>query len=383
MTSSIKISTGKFTGPDKIAAFRTFKTGVESLAEARQTRFDPLGLLGFVISEAEWNLLPENVIAADPAANPPVVAGFRPLPTIPDQPEMPAAAAAAGHFARFKYLTDVRDGVTDDLFALKQAIMDALDEGDMATITHPLRGTRDITHAGIMAALQSIYGKVQPADAIRWKASLADNVEPGTTLAQRMAQHKRTVLLLADIADVNQFEQLSLFKTAMATHVDVAACIERYEHANPNVFMRTFADLETFLSIHDPPLSTMSSLGYSNATTPAPDQDTDGMALAANNKPRELIPRADTRYGSGRGGRGGRGGAERGRSDRTGRYPGRGQSARTPMYCYAHGYRGHSGPDCDHMAANLARDGGPYSPKNVAATSHLDDTSGSWYNAPN
>jgi hypothetical protein len=375
MASSLKLSSGKFTGPDKIANFRTFKTAVDSLAEARQKHFDPLGLLGFVISEAEWNLIPGNAIAADPTAAPPIIAGIRPRPTLPTYPELPNAGATASAFTRFKHLVDIFNGVTNDLFELKQAIMDALDEGDMASIMHPVRGVRDVDHAGIMRILHGTYGRIQEADIHRWRSSLADNAEPGMTLIQKLTQHKRTVLLLENSATVNNFDQIHLFKTAMATHADVTACIARYDHANPDTFARTFAGMEAFLILHAPPLTSMSSLGYSNATTTRVplDQEETAAALATTTRQTDRDrSKPDTRNATGRG-----------RGGRAGRYTGgRGTIAHTPTYCYAHGYVQHSGKDCDYMASRMISDGGTYSPKNVATASHLDDPTGSRRNAP-
>ena len=350
--------------------------------------FEDYGLLGFVISQAEWNLLPGNQIAADAAANPPIIAGFAPMPTIPPRPDLPLANAAAGAVARFKALKDDRKSLLADLLALKQAILDGLDEKDMETITHPVTGTMNISHADIMASLNEVYGIVSPTDINRWRSSLADTIERDMTLAQRVNQHKKLVLLLSDAAAaVNEFDQIACFKASTATQPEVTACISRYEHDNPVASTRTFNALSIYLALHKPAVTTMGSLGYSNAATAitAATQEespallalaaTVATALAAIQRLQSATPaaRPPTRN------------AGRGRPGQAGR--GRGAAGRGPFpanekYCYLHGWCAHHGAACDKMAADMWRDGGRYTDRNVACKSHLDDPTGSKKNAP-
>ena len=262
----MKIATGKFEGPDKTANFKIFKMEVEALARSLQTEmFDNYGLLSVVITQAELNLLPGNQIVANAAAVPAIPAGFVPMPIIPIRPDYPAANATAGAVARFKAMKDDRKALLADLLALKQAILDGLDEKDIATITDPVTGTMNVSHLDIMTSLHEVYGVVSPSDINRWRSSLADAIERDMTLAQRINQHKKIVLLLRDaVAAVNEFDQISCFKTATATQAEVTACIARYEHDNPVASTRTFHALATYLALHKPAVTTMGSLGYSN-----------------------------------------------------------------------------------------------------------------------
>ena len=372
------IAGGKFEGPDKVASFRIFKMEVEALAAARQKNFDIYGLLAFVMTLQEWNLRPRNILAADPAAVPPILAGFRPMPTIPDLPDVPVLGAVHSAFTRYNIFMAARDSLIEDLFKLKQAILAALDEKDLALVSDPIDGTMSITHAGIMARLFRDYGRIQASDIDRWKTSLAANIEAGTTLAQRIGIHKRTTLLLRGVATVHDYDQIQSFKIAFATHAAVIACIERFEHDHPDPITRTFDQLADYLTLHSPPISTMAALGYSNSATNEDHAGDEPMqlaeALATIQRLKEAVPPARQTLRSGRG---------TGRTYHAGRTAG-GRSSNAPnkKYCFVHGYCNHLGANCDVMASDMARDGGSYTNKNVTCASHLDDPAASKRNAP-
>ena len=380
----MKIATGKLEGPDKVANYRIFKIEVESLARSLQVEEYDYGLLGFVITQAEWNRLPLNTIVANPAAVPPILAGFIPMPTIPVRPELPAPNAGAGVFSRHRSLKEDRRAIIADLLALKQAILAGLDDKDIATITDPTTGSMELSHAQIMAALTAVHGTVTSSDITRWRLSLSEPIDPNTTLAQKISQHKKTALLLRDIAAVNEFDQIAFFKAAFATQVEVMACTMRYEHDAPNTLTRTFADLATYLALHNPPLSTMTSLGYSNAATTGPST-ADAATLVSMSADIATALAAiqrlqETRTASGHAGRNN---YSRGNQDRDRRNASaRGAGTRPTKYCFLHGYCSHTGAECNIMANDMARNGGLYTNRNIASTSHLDDTSGSKKNSP-
>ena len=73
----------------------------------------------------------------------------------------------------------------------------------------------------------------------------------------------------------------------------------------------------------------------------------------------------------------------RGKQDRAGRNAGdRGVGLRATKYCFLHGYGAHTGAECNVMANDMAGNGGLYTNRNIASTSHLDDTSGSKRSSP-
>jgi hypothetical protein len=184
--------------------FHSWVRAVRNLARTSSTSSN-IGLLGFVLTPEEIAEIfddPDNVPEA-------IVA--RPGP-------VPAIAAGADAFARYKLQRDVYILQQADLSAFTTIFLQSIDVASIDSIQDPDLGLIAMTVLDIMTAMRDLHGALSTSDVIQCRDSLRTTFDPATSsLKQLIADHARIHAQLASVGqDLSPFDQIQFLRESVA-----------------------------------------------------------------------------------------------------------------------------------------------------------------------
>lgn len=308
-TSSIVISECLATNPHE-AYPRWLLEVCQAASETLSADFN-YGLLGLIVTNAQWAALPGNTVI-DP------VTGIAAIANVPDpqEPGILANNAAAGASQVHREQSEAARRFRMGKAVLLKAILDSLGPQLRRSITSRIHNIIILTIPEIMAEMTLRFGVFSATDVAAYTALLATPLTSGdkcdfetfsTTFLDNIA-----VLGRAN-QPISAYEQMAKFESATSAQPAVAHAIQSYRDHEPTLALQSLANMIPFITARLSNLPS-ASLGYAAA------------AIATTN--RLAI----------RGGRGGRGG--------------RGQGP-TTFYCFHHGTnRSHHGASCNFMRSS-------------------------------
>lgn len=342
--------------------FPEFKKEQQNYAKSIGGHHHPSGYLFAIVSQQEWDDMPENTVV-DIHGNNVLV----PKPTLFAQPAPLLPNATAN--ARATHVIDHKNHV-DQIALLEQVKRHALlgiGEDNIDIIEEPHTGTRNLTSIQIMQSMDDMYGEANALAIAAWIAELAIPHSNSITLVKTLANHRRIHTKLATAEQpLSEYSKIKHFESVIVNDPGARQLLADYKKTEPRVRDQEFMALMNHFIIHEPSLTT-GTMGFSAnaaATLPQIEAMIDQRVEAAFARGLAAGARGP---GSGRfAGRGARGG--RGLPPGNGR--GAGQQRR---YCHLHGYdNSHNSAQCHHMAADTVT----YSAAMRASTSHFSPPHG-------
>jgi hypothetical protein len=332
--------------------FRHFHRAVIAAYGAECPHIYPHGLLGFIVSDAQWTQLPGNLEQPDDAALPPVLL---PRPTI-IVPPTPAANAAPLTIKVWERRLADNLLCTDNLRRLKSLLLASIAPADLVVLHDPLFGLLNITALTIMNHVTILHGTRNQTDFAHLRAQLLTTMTSRDSVQDFIGSHQ---LLHDQFAESNQplseLDKCHHFREAVQTQAHVQHAIDSYLVAHPLVGDQTFITLTTHVLQQAPNFApTVASMGYSASTT-IDSPHIQSEAFLASPAFVALITAAV---------RAAQPPSRKSRRERA-------LKPITRAYCYHHGYDTHNSADCRYMTAQS------FSTDKKTAKTHLDITGGS------
>jgi hypothetical protein len=319
------------------------------------TNHIPVGGLrttGVTDTNAEW-------LASHPGGEPRVV------PQLPaDLAGNAAAATVHQHALARSACTEFHSSCT----FLKGYLLSKLSADIQLEMFHVDHGHSRVTVQDIVQHVSDSYGVANAADIMDIDASLDIKfTSDGTFSAQATALLRKFNLLNRVGQPKSNIDQMWYLEKAISNQPALVAAAALYKQQTPLVAARTCVRMIAFIRLQAPNLVAQGNTLFAGAVAqilpvavapviaPPPVADAALQIVIANAVQNALanLGFAGNAVGgrgpaAGRGGRGGRGGPARGRGADGGR-GGRGIPF-VPLYCFQHGYGGHSGAQCNVMA---------------------------------
>ena len=344
--------------------YRFFYRAVVAAYGAACTTVHQHGLLGYIVSDAQWAQLPGNSV---PNANPDLPNEILPRPnvTIPATP--PAAASALTIKVWERRLAD-NVLVTDNLRTLKAQLLASVQPADLVILHDPFFGLLNVTASTILTHLTVLHGTLDRSDFAHLRAQLSNTMTPSESLQDFIGVHQ---LLHDQFAEAQQplseLDKCHYFREAVKTLPHIHHAIESYLVTHPLVGNQIYRDLTTHVLQQAPNFApTAASMGYAATTivpTDVPIGHTSVTELLHSPAFAAIITAA----------------VQKAAAPRYKNPPNRPVVAKKSatdapkdrVYSYHHGYDSHCGVDCRHMRSNS------FSSDKLAANTHMDVTGAS------
>jgi hypothetical protein len=318
--------------------FRLFYRAVVAAYGAACTTIHEHGLLGYIVNDTQWQLLPgNNVIDPDLA----VANIILPRPSVVIPPT-PAATAGALTIKVWERKLADNIAVSDNLRTLKAQLIASIQPADLVILHDPFFGLLNVSAFVIMAHVTVLHGTLDHSDFAHLRSQLLISMTHKDSLPDFIGTHQ---LLHAQFAEsqqpLSELDKCHHFREAVKTQAHVQHAIDSYLVAHPLVGEQTFLALIAHVVEQAPNFApTIASMGYAaNGTLITHDQSPPDPSLTILSSPAfsALLTAAvkaahpPTRKNSKRA-------AVRSPPPRT--------------YCFHHGYDGHNSADCRHMLAH-------------------------------
>jgi uncharacterized protein YerC len=325
--------------------FRLFYRAAVAAYGAACTTVYQHGLLGFIVSDTQWEQLPGNVVPnADPAQ--PNDISPRPTITIPATPPTNATALTIKIWER-RLADNVL--VTDNLRSLKAQLIASVQPADIIILHDPFFGLLNVPALTIMNHLTELHGTLNRSDFAHLRLQLSLPMTANESLQDFIGTHQ---LLHDQFAEAHQplseLDKCHHFREAIKTLPHINHAIDSYLVAHPLVEAQNYRDLTAHTVNQAPNFTpTAVAMGYAALTTNT------NTSLNAEDVPALLRSPAFAALITA---------AVKAATPSNPR-PSR---ARNPaakhgppaipntnrLYCFHHGYDGHHSADCRYMSTN-------------------------------
>ena len=343
--------------------FRLFYRSAVAAYGAACTTVYQHGLLGYIVNNTQWELLPgNNVIDPDPD----VANVILPRPSV-IIPPIPAAAASALTIKVWERKLADNVLVTDNLRTLKAQLIASIQPADLVILHDPFFGLLNVSAFSIMAHVTILHGRLDRSDFAHLRAQLSLSMRHTESLQDFIGTHQ---LLHDQFAEAQQpmseLDKCHHFREAVKSMPHIHQAIDSYLVTHPLVEQQIFQDMTTHVLRQAPNFSpTAASMGYTAATHALPEtySNTPSLAAIVESPAFAALITAAVQH------------ALPPRRAPHSRNPGPKQpplvSSKDRLYCYHHGYDSHKGIDCRHMSTNA------FSADKRAATTHDTHTGAS------
>lgn len=230
---------------------------------------DQFGVIGFLLTQAEWELLPGNAAQLGPPVVPATVFVPYPPPGIEPATQVPHAiwTSATARYSTQQYR----------LMKVRTAMLASLDATALAVVQERDGTTRNLTLAVMMDRLRIAYGvaRVQDMNAVRTTLQLP--FQPPMALAdhllRQLQQHHFAHRAKMPISEADKVEYL---RASLLPCGRYALALQMFVANHPSLLLQTFELLSTEITLAESnmPVETAASLGYAQATGRTSDSAT-------------------------------------------------------------------------------------------------------------
>ena len=335
--------------------FNAFQNEILDMAESSSIHCQyGQGLLGFILSAAEWNILPFQTTHDPPVAFEPIPApGAKPV--IGANPDGLAVAIYNARLQDWKLISEGHLAQIQELQNFKVALLQALGPVPTRLIQDPSGATRNTSVANIYAILCRQYNTLTSTDLKKNKAILEAPINPGVLVQEYISGHiKAHAVAYTNGQPFSEFDKVQFLqkgiKSIHVLHARVAPWLIEF----PAVADQRFMSLATALQTAEdnagtdgdvPTMQTMQSTAAVKGL-PSTQAELDAYTAAAI-KAEKQRRRKDTASG-----------------DTT-------KPARTPWdpnfkgkhYCYTHGWKSHTSSGCTKPGPDHTLDDSKRNPK--------------------
>lgn len=333
--------------------FRLFYRAALAAYGAACTTIYQHGLLGYIVTDNQWELLPGN---SAPNANPALPNDILPRPTI-TIPPTPAATASALTIKIWERKLADNVLVTDNLRTLKTNLIASIQPADLVTLHDPFFGLLNVSALTIMTHITELHGTLNQADFAHLRSQLSLSMGHNESIQDFIGTHQ---LLHDQFAEAQQplseLDKCHHFREAVKSLTHIPHAIDSYLVTHPLVGQQLYRELTTHVLQQAPNFTpTAASMGYAataSAPTNAQTEPSSIPTLLQSSAFAALLTAAIKQAAHDR----------RNRRNRS-------AAKKTPAsdnrpYCFHHGYDSHHGVDCRYMSANA------FSSDKRAATTH-------------
>lgn len=289
------------------------------------------GLLGFLLSDAAWALLPGNTIVEDAIGDLPAVITIVPRPILPQFTPLAPAATAVQQAAWDRNIKIMRY-TRENYDMLKLKLISSILPEDIAAIRDPIMAFLHISPQTILAHVTTIHGTLDNSDYAQLTAILSTAMATNDTISGIVARHRHIHEQFSTSSQaLSEYQKCNYFKTAVIHHQQMRAAYDTYLVSTPLVGDQTFTTLTAHIIMQAPNFTaTASQLGYSASAQQTDFFQSPAFAALLTRTVQQAI---DAPTGKARATAGG---------------------TKTPNhYCYVHGYNNsHNGNACLKMRAD-------------------------------
>ena len=306
------------------------------------------GLLGFCVSDAQWEMLP-GVAMNNPDNEGEIIIGDRPIVVFAPPPELGAAAAI---LKQYEITFRRNSAISEALRVLKNAIISSLPDADKNELSDPFFGLVSISCQQLLDHLRERYGTFLASDFDSFRTDL--NAKIGSrTFSELAAQHRLIhVQFLSANQGLSEVDKCRYLRAAIGTHMSYTTAITSYLTTHPHIVQQTFTGLVNHITEQAPNFTPIPlDLGYAASVSAATEMPTGYLESAA------FAAYLDKRISAAF--------PHKAKANTSG------DTSNRP-YCFKHGYSSHSSSKCRQMAALPE-----YTAAMKTATAHTDVANGS------
>ena len=291
------------------------------------------GLLGFLLSDAAWALLPGNTTTAEPVDDLPAVITIAARPILPEFTPLAAAATAAQQSA-WDRNTKILKYTRENYDLLKLRLITSVSADDIAILRNPITAFLHVTPQAIMEHISILHGTLDNNDYAQLITMLTSAMTTADTISGIVARHRQIHEQFQNSNQpLSEYQKCTYFRNAIHHHQHMRSAYESYVIATPLIGAQSFATLTAHVIQQAPNYTaTPAELGYAaNVMPPMPEyfQSAAFAALLTKTVQQAVAPVAATQKKTGSG------------------------IKKLPHYCYVHGYNNtHSGGSCFKMLAD-------------------------------
>ena len=296
------------------------------------------GLLGFIVTDAQWADLDGN---STPNADPLLPSIVQPRPTLMLPPQ-PAANASALTIKIWERKCNDIHTMSEQLRALKIKLIASINRDDLTSLYDPIFGLLNIAHSTILQQVAMLHGILDSSDFVSLRQQLAARMTSSMSCAEIISKHRTVHDQLRDAGQaISDFDKCHLFREAVQGMAHIRAAIDSYLIAHPLIANQTFTTLAEHVLQQAPNFApTAGTMGYTANVSAAPTEPVDMISILQSPAFAALITRTvQAALPANR-----RGGAARSLPE----HPADTASATRP-YCFVHGYDSHKGVACRVM----------------------------------
>ena len=343
-----------------------YKFRNEFFNEAMNTENAILGVSGMlfsILSDADWQNFPGNLIAAEVPAIPADAANPAGVAVVPAQyrarydfltaiPALPGNAANAVVKERELLITN-KAAISRAYFKLRAKFINSIPDEDVSELSHPIYGIGTTNLQALHAHINVRYSVLTAADFLIIQTRLRIPKTALQSYAAIATVHRELHATMANaLQPLSELDKCNYYTEALQQDPSGAYAVQLYTQLQPLLQLRTFGALVAHVQLHAPNhTATTSSMKLSSAFA-APTTNTTELSkltteLAQLRKEQNELRKAAKPPSTGK--------------------------MRPKFYCWVHGMTFHSGDRCNTMLNDTAK----YTPAHLAAKNSFSPPEGS------
>ena len=294
------------------------------------------GLLGFIVTDAQWAASDGNLM---PNADPELPPVLQPRPTLA-LPNQPAANASALTIKIWERRCNDIHTMSEQLRELKIKLIASISRDDLTALHDPIFGLLNIAHTTILQQVANIHGILDSSDSVSLRQKLAARMDSSMSCTEIISKHRTVNDQLRNAGQpISDFDKCHLFRETVQGMSHIRAVIDSYLIADPLIADQLFTTLAEHVLQQAPNFApTAGTMGYTanvSATTTVPVDtsniiESPAFAALITRTVQAALPNHR------------RGGGARAVQE----YP---VDPATRPYCFVHGYDSHKGVACRIM----------------------------------
>lgn len=231
------------------------------------------GLLGYLLSEEAWALLPGNTIIAEPVNDLPALITIAARPVLPDFIPLAAAATAAQQSAwdrNMKILKYNRESYD----TLKIRLISSVPADDIAILRNSTTAFLHVTPQAIMEHISMLHGTLDNNDYTQLVLTLTTAMTSSDTISGIVARHRHIHdQFQSSNQSFSEYQKCTYFKNAVNCQQHMRSAYESYIVGTPLISDQNFLTLTNHILTQAPNFTaTAADMGYAgSAVTTIPE----------------------------------------------------------------------------------------------------------------
>lgn len=240
------------------------------------------GLLGYLLTDADWALLPGNTITEEPVDNLPAVVIIAARPTLPEFTPLAAAATTAQQSA-WDRNTKILKYTRENYDTLKLRLITSVSADDIAILRNPTTAFLHVTPQAIMAHIATLHGTLDNNDYAQLILTLSTAMTTADTISGIVARHRHIHDQFRNSNQtLSEYQKCTYFKNAIIQHQHMRSAYESYVIGTPLIGNQNFLTLTTHVITQAPNYTaTAAEMGYAANVTPTAPEYFQSAAFAA------------------------------------------------------------------------------------------------------